>query len=133
MSPRNLTPAILTFALVGWISAGCAEQAAGPPPTTHAVKGRLLTSSGQPVKGGALQIVSADAVPKSAMGEIREDGSFELATMNASGQKFPGAEAGTYTATYIPVMSEAQTEQPIDLPQPVTIEARENTLDLRLP
>jgi hypothetical protein len=30
-------------------------------------------------------------------------------------------------------MSAAQTETPIDLPQPITIEARENVLELRLP
>ena len=131
MLPNRLT--ILILIALDCLCTGCAQETFAPPPTTHIVKGRLLTSAGQPVKGGALQIVTADATPKSPMGEVGDDGSFELRTLNDRGQKFPGAQAGTYTATYIPVMTEAQTEQPIDLPQPVTIEARENTLELRLP
>ncbi len=102
-------------------------------PVTYPVKGRLLVKTGQPVQGGVVQIVSTGAVPMSAMGEVRPDGTFELTVLSQAGEKFSGAQAGEYTVTYIPVMSEAQTEQPVNLPQPITIEARENTLELRLP
>jgi hypothetical protein len=122
----------IVFALAA-LTAGCAPPASAPPPATHPVKGRLLDTAGQPVTSGMIQIVTSDAIPKSATGEIRSDGSFELATMNDRGEKFPGAEPGQYSATYIPAMSAAQTEQPVSLTQPVTIEARENMLELRLP
>ena len=119
--------------LIAAFAAGCGTTPVAPPPVTHPVKGRLLDKAGQPVTGGALQIVSSNDIPVSAMGEVRPDGTFELAVLSKSGQKLAGAEAGQYKATYIPVMSAAQTEAPIDLPQPITIEARENVLELRLP
>jgi hypothetical protein len=80
-----------------------------------------------------VELVSEGSTPRLSNGDLQADGKFELSTSNTSGQRFSGAEAGTYRATYIPVMSAEQTETPYTWPNPIQIESRDNQLQLKLP
>jgi hypothetical protein len=117
------------------VAAGCQRQPVTPPPTTFPVTGKLLTKGGQPVTEGAIQFVQRGAVAtKRANGKLGPDGTFELAVMDAEGNKYPGAEEGIYEVIYLPVMSEAQSEVPVTLPKKVTVKPNEpNLFDLFLP
>lgn len=115
------------------ILCGCTEEPKTPAPTTHPASGKLTTKGGEPIDNGLIQLVATSGEPKTASGEVKADGTFELGVMTGDGQKFAGAEEGEYRVTYMPRMSEAQTEVPVDLPQPVKIVPGENRLELKLP
>ena len=119
--------------VVAGLVLGCNEAPETPPPVTQPAQGKLLTKAGQPVTSGMIELVSTGSESKSARSEIKSDGTFALEVMDVQGKKYPGAQEGTYRVTYIPQMSEAQTEAPISLPKPVKIEAGENNLTLKLP
>lgn len=124
---------LLSVGMVAGLFLGCNKAPETPPPLTQPAQGKLLTKSGQPVTSGMIEFASNDGAAKSARSEIKSDGTFVLEVMDAEGKKYAGAEEGTYRVTYIPQMTEAQTEVPVNLPKPVKIVAGENTLTLKLP
>lgn len=130
-SAKSLIIVLLHCAVAGFL--GCNDAPKEPAPATYPVNGKLKTRAGTPVDNGVIQLVATSGEPKTASGEIQPDGAFELSVMTGDGQKFVGAEEGEYRVTYIPRMSEAQTEVPVDLPQPVKIVPGENKLELKLP
>jgi hypothetical protein len=113
--------------------AGCGDTERTPPPVVYPVKGKLVDKAGKPVTEGMIELVTIAGEPRSARGELASDGSFSLSVMTVEGTKYEGAEEGEYRATYIPRMSEQQTEQPVSLPKNIKIAAGSNNLDLRLP
>ena len=119
--------------LVAVLVAGCGDAERNPPPVVHPVTGTLVDKAGKPVTAGLIELVTIAGEPKSARGELAADGSFALSVMTVEGTKYEGAEEGEYRATYIPRMSEQQTEQPVSFPKTVKIAAGPNNLDLRLP
>ncbi|MDX1945530.1 MAG: hypothetical protein SFU86_08975 [Pirellulaceae bacterium] len=104
-----------------------------PAISTQPAKGTLSAKSGAPVTGGMIELQPASGSGNRAFGAIQPDGTFELSVMDVAGNRFPGAEVGKYTARYTPVMTAAQSEQPVVIPLPVTITAGANQLDLKLP
>ena len=112
--------------------AGCDTAPKSPPPQTFPVKGQLLTKAGAPVSGGSIEFNSTSPVGKRAFSAIGQEGTFELVVMDIEGTKFPGAEEGTYSVTYIPIQTDAQ-EAPVRLPKPVTVKPEENQFELKLP
>lgn len=128
--PRSISVVSVSFLA---LLVGCTSEPDIPKPVTQPAKGTLISRAGQPVNNGMIELVATSGEPKTASAEVKADGSFELSVMTADGQKFAGAEEGEYRVTYIPRMSEAQTEVPVDLPQPVKIVPGENKLELKLP
>jgi hypothetical protein len=126
--PRNLLASFLAALFV----VGCTRSGPQPSPTQPS-RGKLVNKSGQPVSSGLIELVSGDHVPKSARGEVRVDGSFTLSVTDAAGKKIDGAEEGEYNVTYIPRMSDQQSEAPVNLPSKVKIRPGLNELELRLP
>jgi hypothetical protein len=124
---------ICELLLVAVFVAGCSGRPSTPAPTTHPAKGSIADASGKPLSGGMIDLASADGATKRASGEVGADGSFELAVMDIEGNKHAGAEEGEYSVTYVPVMTAAQTEAPVQLPGKVKIQPGENTLELKLP
>lgn len=112
---------------------GCNTAPETPPLNTQPVQGKLLNPPGQPITTGMIEFAAAGGEAKRATGQLQPDGTFTLTAMDINGNKFSGAEEGTYRVTYYPVMTEAQTEQPVTLPDKVTVKAGTNTFDLKLP
>lgn len=107
-----LTP--LLFGLIGILGLGCVPQPT-PPPELAPVTGVLLSKTGEPVSTGSIEFSSPDASTLLASSELKEGGKFELATFTIDGQRHPGAQPGDYLVKYYPVLSEKQTEQPVEL------------------
>lgn len=87
---RNLlcTGLICTSGLL----AGCGTSGATKPTGSVTVS---ITSGGQPVPGGAVQLVGATTGKESGKGAFGD--------LDAAGSvKFPGVEVGTYTVTVMP-------------------------------
>lgn len=135
MSYRLLMPSCRAWAIVSLmlVVGGCGGKSSDPPLKVHPVKGKVLTKSGQPAAGGAVEFVRQSDPPLSARSEVGTDGSFSLFTMTAEGKKYDGTEEGEYQVTYIPHMTEHQTEQPVKLPQKLKVEAKPNEVTLKLP
>jgi hypothetical protein len=129
----RLLTILISHVFVLLLAGGCGDSNRTPPPVVHPVKGKLVNKAGQPVTEGMIEIVTVAGDPKSARGALAADGSFGLSVMTVEGTKYDGAEEGEYRVTYIPRMSEQQTEQPVTLPKTVKIVPGENQLELRLP
>jgi hypothetical protein len=115
--------------------AGC-----GPPPPTlpalHPATG-TLTRDGKAVAGGALRFHPAggDDANTIVTAEVAADGTFTVHTVSGAGKavgRSAGAPAGKYQVTYTSP-AETQGVLPVDLPDPLTIEAKSNVLGLKLP
>ena len=127
------------FAVVSVALAGCSSGSQVTWPELHAVKG-TLTQGGKPVTGGNLMFrMEGGSADYLVSGTVGADGSFALQTSHAQergGTRKPGAPAGKYRVMYAPTGGDQTTGggvDPIDFPQPVTIEARDNDLKLELP
>jgi len=125
---RFLLPILVAASVAGCGAKSKLEQ----PPTTYTVTGKVLGKGGQPVSIGDLTFQSTMQPKWRARAALRPDGTFTLETL-VEGNKIPGVIAGPHDVTYYPPMSAAQTEVPINLPLPITVEARNNqefTIDL---
>jgi hypothetical protein len=119
---RRLIPLALVLTLLTACGTGRPRI---PPPPTYPVSGKVVSRSGQPITNGSIGFQSKNNIEWSANGEIQPDGSFSLTTL-VDGQKVPGAAEGEHEVTYYPLMSEAQTEVPVTLPKPITVEAKQD-------
>lgn len=123
---------------VGWLLvcvavAGCSRRPDVPLPTTYPVTGRVVTGTGEPVRGGAIQFQSTKDSKATAICEIQPDGTFSLSyPYEPARKRLPGTIAGPHKVTIIPAMSESQTAVQTDLPQTYTVEPRENHFTITL-
>lgn len=132
MTPMRHTPAVACLLL---LLAGC-----GPPPPTlpalHPTSG-TLSRDGKAVGGGALRFHPAGGEDANTIvtAEVGTDGTFIVHTVSGAGKavgRSAGAPVGKYHVTYTPP-AENQGVLPVDLPDPVTVEAKANVLSLKLP
>jgi len=131
---------VLAFGLATAALAGCGGDGNQPPfADLHPVKG-VVTRGNTPVKGGAVRFAPDPDKPEFLINsEVGPDGTFSLTTVRTTdkvGERKQGAPAGKYRVTYVPPLGDQTaggTTDPIDLPQSVTIEAKDNDLKLELP
>ncbi len=126
---RHVRPAALAGALV--LAAGCARV---EMPRTYPVTGTVAFRDGEPIRGGAVQFMSASDPSLSISGQIQEDGTFTLYTLKDK-TKVGGAPEGTYTVTFLPPLGEDRRPlmPPTDLRQTFQVEAKEdNHFDVRI-
>lgn len=109
---------------------GCNEKSQ-PLPKTFVVEGRLLDAEDAPVKDGMIVFQSPENAEHSSHAEIQPDGKFRLFTL-IDGERIDGVRPGEYRATYLPRMSEAQTELPIELDQSFIVKESENVFEIKL-
>jgi hypothetical protein len=122
------------------IFTGCGQESKQPTfPDLHEVKG-VVKRAGEPVKGGAIQFTPDPNKPEFLINsEVGTDGTFTLTTVrttDSKGERKTGAPAGKYKVTYTPPLGDQTAGAPmapIDLPNPVTVNAGANNLPIDLP
>ena len=125
---RPLVGVLLTLVLS--LSPGC-QPAGKKMPAMHPVEGKVLYKTGQPMNGGTVKFQSTTDTTLSTAGEIQPDGSFSLTTF-AEKERVKGAPPGEYRVTVIPALGKEHAVQPIMLPKPYKVEARDNTFTITL-
>jgi hypothetical protein len=90
--------------LLPFVLVGCREQPADPPPPpTHKVDGRVVTTEGKPYeRGGSIEFRPVNPNTLAARGKVEKDGSFTLSVIVGNRTKVDGAEAGEYEVTIVP-------------------------------
>ena len=129
---------LLAFGLAALI--GCGKDSSQPAfADLYPVKG-VVTRGGVPVKKGAVRFTpDPDKQEFTINSEVGEDGTFSLTTVritDKAGERRPGAPAGKYKVTFVPHLGDQTAggfTDPVELPQVVTVEAKENDLKLELP
>jgi hypothetical protein len=122
-------------ALAAWC-AGCNGKPAFPE--LHPVKG-VVKRGGQPVQGGAVRFNPASGNQDFLINaEVGADGTYTLSTVRTtgSGERKPGAPAGSYRVTYTPLIADqtsGERHDPIDLPTVVTVKPGDNDIPIDLP
>ncbi len=110
-------------ALAGIVLGGCAQKV--NLPQTYPVRGRVIYKGGGPLAGAVVQFQARSDPRLLTNGETDADGAFTLTTQ-VGGHKLPGAVAGEHQVTVVPPMPADQSAEPIVLPQPYTVEAKDN-------
>ena len=130
-------PRILLAALLIAV-AGCADGGAALPKTFPA-GGTVVYKGGKPMSGGSIELTTTDDPLLRVTGTIDEAGKFTLATVKDRARA-GGAPAGTFRVMVQPPLASdkrgglesAHKGVPaITLPEPIRLEAKENT-DLRI-
>lgn len=105
----------------------------------NAVTG-VVKRNGQPVKGGKLTFtLDPDKQEFGVNAVVGSDGTYTLTTYrltDSSGERKPGAPAGTYKVTYVPDITDQTSGgsmEPVRLTTSVTVAAGANTLNIDLP
>ena len=119
----------LLFALSFSLTSGC--HSGKKMPAMHPVGGKVVYKNGQPLTGGSVKFQSLTDPSLSTTGEIKPDGSFSLSTF-ADKERVKGAPLGEYRVTVIPPLGTEHAVQPITLPKPYKVEARDNTFAITL-
>lgn len=123
-------PFLLTLSLATVV--GCSSEER-PAPQMYAVSGTVVDHLGQPVKDGAIDFGSVDSPGINAVVDVKPDGSFVLSTLFDQ-RRIPGTVAGKHTVVYIPRQINPEKDVPIALPDPVTVEPKDdNVITIRLP
>ena len=127
----------LPFAAVLLALAGCGPPPGAELPPLHPTTG-TLTRNGQPVKGGSLRFHATGGTDANTLvtAEVGADGTFTAHTVSGVGKavgRAAGAPAGKYQVTYTPLAEAQSVASTVDLPDPVTVEAKANVLQLKLP
>lgn len=113
------------------LTAGCADQVPSPKLKTHPVTGTVRFKNGGPVSQGTIQFLPVGHEAETTTAEINKDGTYALSTLPASGKRLPGAVEGKYKVTVV-IPLEGQNVHSVTLPQPVTVEPRENTIPVEI-
>jgi hypothetical protein len=114
--------------LIGVLAAGCSE----PLPAMYPAEGRIKLADGSTPDGGAIQFLPKGGAGHAAIGEVSADGTFSLATIIGN-RRGEGALPGSYQVTFLPAGRNNQPVAPVLMPDTVTVEAKPNTFELRLP
>jgi hypothetical protein len=109
---------------------GCSS---GPAPLkTYPVRGQVILKGGQPLAGGVVEFHSSSEPSLTTLGDIEADGKFTLRTL-FQGQNLPGAVPGGYEVTvFFPTDGDLRATASVQLPQPYTIEAKENQFNIEV-
>ena len=118
------------LALSFCLSAGC-PSGGKKLPAVYPVEGKVVYKGGRPLTGGSVSFQSQTDSSFATSGEIQPDGSFTLSTF-ANKERVKGAPPGEYRVTVIPPLGTEHAIQPITLPKPFTVEARDNTFTITL-
>lgn len=129
---------VCTALALGLLS-GCGSGAKQPDfPDLSPVKG-AVTRGGSPVKGGAVQFFPDPANPDFLINsEVGADGTYALSTVRTtdkSGERRPGAPAGTYKVTYTPPLGDQTAGgavSPIELTKAFTVAPGSNDIPIDL-
>lgn len=122
--------ACLAAAALAWVFlGGCGEKV--NLPQTYPVRGRVVYKGGVPVAGGVVQFQAHSDPRLLTNGETDVDGAFTLTTQ-VGGQKLSGAVAGEHQVTVVPPMPADQSAEPIVLPHPYTVEAKDNFFTIEI-
>jgi hypothetical protein len=120
-------------------AAGCGSGVNQPKfDALHPVTGTVL-QSGKAVVGGVVRFTPDPDKPEFLINsEVGTDGKFKLSTVrttDTTGERKPGAPAGKYSVTFLPKLGDQTTgyQNPVTLPQPVMVEAKDNDLQIDLP
>lgn len=81
------------------VAAGCGRYKPPAPPSTVAVKGKILLPSGSPATGGRISFKPKNPALQTGISEIEKDGSFNATSFN----KGDGLMPGEYVAVLEPV------------------------------
>jgi len=101
-------------------------------PPTFPVTGSVLYENGKPYQGGTVQFRSDSKDDLTILGGIKEDGSFQLRTLNGK-KRAEGAPAGIYQVTIVPALGKDRKPLfvPFIVPSKFAIEPKENSLTIR--
>lgn len=140
MHSRRL--AVLTLALAAAALAGCGGKGGGNQPAfadLHPVKG-VVKRDGRLVTGGQVRFnPEPDKGEFIINAEVGGDGTYKLSTTRATdqtGERKPGAPAGTYLVVFIPALGDQSAggnTDPVELPKPVTVAAGDNDIPIEVP
>jgi hypothetical protein len=134
------SPSLVASSLAALIAAGCGKDGNQPAfAELYPVNG-VVKRGGQPVRGGTLRFALDPEKPEfDSNAVVGPDGSYTLTTYRTtdrSGERKPGAPAGTYKVTYIPDFSDQTaggSQEPIHLNKPLTVDAGDNDISIDLP
>jgi hypothetical protein len=108
------------------LAAGCPSAPHAVLPKTYPAKGKVVYKDNKPMSGGMVQFRSEAAAAFTITGEVQQDGTFRLTTMEVQGTKADGAPEGQYEVTVMPLMNPDQSGGvPVTLPKPYTIKPGE--------
>lgn len=134
-----LSTAMILLSAVGLTGCGSGQPEQPAFADLFPVKG-LVKRGDKPVKGGAVQFFPEPNKNEFLINsEVGVDGTFTLSTVRTtdrSGERRSGAPAGKYQVKYIPPAGDQLAggqSSPIDVPGVITIESKENSLELILP
>jgi|GEM_PF-4632187 len=122
---------VISICLAITLCLGCGEKESNVPPTFPVV-GTVIDAKGNPQSGGSIELVAKENQDLLATSNIAEDGSYELSTF-LNGEKAEGAVAGDHSVTVYTQQVEHGDSTTVTLPQPVTVEASDNELEIKLP
>ena len=119
--------------VIALLAAGGCAKSGTPPPTTYAVRGKVVHKSGQPfTEGGAIQFKSTVEPSRVVVSEIKPDGSFTISMVHED-QVLPGTIDGPYRVMVIQSNpANPQNERVYDLKTIYTVEPKENELTVKL-
>ena len=111
--------------------AGCSGSRSDLP-ATYPVTGQVVDARGAPLRGGTVQLETSWFSDLTAVGVIREDGTFIVKTYRDE-VEVSGAPEGEYQITISPPQeADNASPQPVTLLRPYRVQPRENTFRLRL-
>lgn len=113
-------------ALIAWTLTGCEGST---PPKTFPVSGKVMHKGGGPVREGVVEFRSSTNPLLLTRGKIQSDGTFTLETTR-DGKRYPGALAGSHEVTIIPAQERDQSNTPVTLVKPFTVEEKENHFEI---
>lgn len=133
MSFRRPAWAITSASVLAAALIGCTSK----PPELHPLTG-TVTQNGKPVTAGGLIFIpeSGDWGGLVVNATVIKDGTFTAETSRTTGTTTtvqPGVPAGRYRVAYHPPGDGQKVGAEYHFPEPITVEAKENTVTLVLP
>jgi hypothetical protein len=124
-----------TFALAVGVSLliGCGgSKKTGGLPATYPVKGKVVDTKGNPLKGGSVQFDPGKAADMSVVGAIGPDGTYTVKTFRDK-LEADGAPEGDYEVTVTFLLGDSNAPPaPVTLTNRCKVETKENTFDIDL-
>jgi len=135
MFARPRTISLFTLLVMLNVS-GCMD--AGLSVELYPVAGTVIRN-GKPVKGGGMMLVPEGSLPSgvSINASVNPDGTFKAETLHtkSNGRTVgtPGVPAGKYRVIYHPPSDGSRMGLEMELKEPITVEAKPNTIEITLP
>lgn len=113
------------------VCVGCGPSASKLP-DTFPVSGLVRDDKGTPLDGGSIEFLAKENRDLLAVGNIAEDGRFELSTY-LNGESAEGAVAGEHLVTVYLQGSGHGDSTSVKLKESLTVEENENAIEIELP